>query len=83
MSTLKTDVIKPQTGGQVSIGESGDTAALEVSGNLDVTGTASLSDILQLTPMAEPAVPAEGMVYYDSGTSKLRCYDGSTWQNLF
>lgn len=30
-----------------------------------------------------PATPAAGMVYYDTGTNKLRCWNGSTWNDLF
>jgi hypothetical protein len=30
-----------------------------------------------------PATPAAGMVYYDTGTNKLRCYNGTIWNDLF
>jgi hypothetical protein len=30
-----------------------------------------------------PASPEAGEVYYDSGTNKLRCYNGTTWNDLF
>jgi hypothetical protein len=30
-----------------------------------------------------PSTPAEGDCYYDTVLHKLRCYDGSTWNNLF
>lgn len=32
---------------------------------------------------AAPASPAEGDVYYDSVLKKLRCYDGTIWNDLF
>jgi hypothetical protein len=32
---------------------------------------------------AAPASPAEGDVYYDDVLKKLRCYDGTIWNNLF
>jgi len=32
---------------------------------------------------AAPANAEAGDVYYDSGTNKLRCYDGTAWNDLF
>jgi hypothetical protein len=32
---------------------------------------------------AAPVSPAEGDVYYDSVLQKLRCYNGTTWNDLF
>jgi hypothetical protein len=38
----------------------------------------------RFVPMASaPASPLAGDVYYDSGTNKLRCWNGSTWNDLF
>ena len=34
-------------------------------------------------PMTQPANPQAGDVYYDSGTNKLRCYNGTIWNDLF
>lgn len=34
-------------------------------------------------PTTEPASPTAGMTYYDSGTNKLRCWDGSAWNDLW
>jgi len=34
-------------------------------------------------PTTAPSSPSAGHVYYDSGTNKLRCYNGSTWNDLF
>lgn len=34
-------------------------------------------------PMTAPASPLAGDVYYDSGTNKLRCWNGTTWNDLF
>jgi hypothetical protein len=34
-------------------------------------------------PMATPASAEAGDVYYDSSTNKLRCYNGTTWNDLF
>lgn len=34
-------------------------------------------------PTTTPASAAAGDVYYDSGTNKLRCYNGTIWNDLF
>jgi hypothetical protein len=34
-------------------------------------------------PQAQPATAQAGDVYYDSTSNKLRCYNGSIWNNLF
>lgn len=38
---------------------------------------------LRYVPQSTPASAESGDVYYDSGTNKLRCYNGSTWNDLF
>lgn len=52
----------------------GTTARLTVksTGQLNFTGLA-----------ADPAGAAAGDVYYNSSTNKLRCYNGTTWNDLF
>lgn len=55
----------------------GDAATLREVFNLKATGAA------RFIPMSTPATAQAGDVYYDSGTNKLRCYDGSTWNDLF
>lgn len=39
--------------------------------------------LLSFTPTTEPTSASAGDVYYDSGTNKLRCYNGTTWNDLF
>lgn len=34
-------------------------------------------------PTTAPWSPAAGHVYYDTSTNKLRCYNGTTWNDLF
>jgi parallel beta-helix repeat protein len=34
-------------------------------------------------PQAQPATAQAGDVYYSSSTNKLRCYDGTIWNDLF
>jgi hypothetical protein len=38
---------------------------------------------VRFLPQTTPAVAEAGDVYYDSGTNKLRCYNGTTWNDLF
>lgn len=38
---------------------------------------------VRYTPMAQPATAEAGDVYYDNGTNKLRCYNGTIWNDLF
>lgn len=54
-----------------------DTDEVEVRGGLKI------SDIINLTPRATaPATPAAGDIYYDSGTNKVRLWNGTVWENL-
>ena len=47
-------------------------------------GLARIDDVLILTPRAQPTgTVAEGTVYYDATLKKLRCYDGTAWQNCW
>ncbi|MDD3492541.1 MAG: PKD domain-containing protein, partial [Candidatus Thermoplasmatota archaeon] len=40
-----------------------------------------VNDVMRLEPRATaPSSPSAGDLYFDSTTSKLMCYDGSTWQ---
>jgi hypothetical protein len=46
-------------------------------------GTTTIDDVLALTPRASDPSPAtNGMIYYNSGTNKLRLYAGGAWTNL-
>jgi len=47
------------------------------------TGSVTLHQFAQLVPGTAPATPARGTVYYDNAANKLRCYDGTVWQDLF
>ena len=47
------------------------------------TGAVRVEQLLQLTPRSAPASGSAGDIYFDSATSKLRCHDGTVWQDLF
>jgi hypothetical protein len=50
---------------------------------LGSTGAVQINEVLSLPPRAQPASGTAGDVYFDSTTSKLRCFDGTLWQDLF
>jgi hypothetical protein len=58
--------------GDVGIGTTSPTRRLHVS------------DVMRLEPRATaPGSPNKGDIYFDSSDDKLKCYDGTAWQNLF
>ncbi|WP_299548469.1 DUF2793 domain-containing protein [uncultured Tateyamaria sp.] len=40
-------------------------------------------DQLRFAPRAAPTAPAAGQVYFDATSAKLRCYDGTSWRDLY
>ena len=46
-------------------------------------GNVTLAQALTLTPATTPTSPNAGMLYFDDTTTKLRCYDGTQWHDLF
>lgn len=57
--------------GTVTVGISATSTALHVK------------DILRLEPSTVPPIPEQGDLYFDASSAKLRCYDGTVWQDLF
>jgi hypothetical protein len=53
---------------------------LTVSGT---TGAVQINEVLNLPPRTEPTSATAGDVYFDATLSKLRCFDGTLWQDLF
>ncbi len=47
------------------------------------TGHAQFAEVLALTPGATPSSAAAGDIYFDASTTKLRCFDGTIWNDLF
>lgn len=66
-----TEYARLAANGTMTIGVSANTPALHVK------------DILRIEPGAGPNSPAAGDIYFDSVSSKLRCYDGTIWHDLF
>jgi len=52
-------------------------------GTVDISTSVNIGTFMHLTPGSAPASPNEGDVYMDASTHKLRCYDGSAWQDLW
>lgn len=46
-------------------------------------GGVKITSLLNIVPSAEPSSGTAGDIYYDSTSNKLRCYNGSTWNDLF
>jgi len=68
-----------------SISTTGTTLTL---GNNSITettlnGQVNLDQVLHLTPGVAPASPSEGDIYMDATSHKLRCFDGTTWHDLW
>ncbi|RUA32002.1 MAG: hypothetical protein DSY76_00915 [Bacteroidetes bacterium] len=57
--------------GRVGIGTYNPTQLLDVQG------------AMHLKPGSAPSSPTEGDIYMDATSHKLRCYDGSTWKDLW
>jgi len=61
-------------------------ARIEVNVNdtVDLKGRKyTVHEIFNIKPQNAPLNPIEGDLYYDQTMNKLRCYDGSVWNNLF
>jgi len=56
--------------------------AAELPTNVSVIGSVTIGTFLQLTPGTAPGSPTAGMVYYDSGSNTLKCYNGSAWKTI-
>ena len=59
------------------------TSNVQLIANGDTTLTAKSTGAINFKSYASAPVGAAGDVYYDSSTNKLRCYNGSSWNDLF
>lgn len=58
------------------------TITVDLPSNVSVTGSTTIGTFMLLTPGTEPSSPTAGMVYYDSGTNTLKCYNGTAWLTI-
>ena len=47
------------------------------------SGAVQINQALSLPPRATPTTATAGDIYFDDSANKLRCYDGTAWQDLF
>ncbi|MFA6317804.1 MAG: hypothetical protein WC943_10330, partial [Elusimicrobiota bacterium] len=81
-SNSDADVFIIDGSGNVGIGSSNPAEKLVVSGGSIKTSYGVISSTHVFTPQASaPATAANGMVYYDNGTNKLRLYNGA-WADV-
>lgn len=67
-----------------SIKVSADGAAWVAALSVGATnGHVGIGQVLNLAPGSAPAGPAAGDIYFDGAAAKLRCFDGTIWQDLF
>ena len=73
------------TGAKIGIGNGNNApaATLDVNGDADISTSVNIGTFMHLTPGSAPATPTKGDVYMDDTSSKLKCYDGSAWQDLW
>jgi hypothetical protein len=71
------------TGGDYGIGTS-DANWLGLASNGTIRAKVQPNGAVNFVPLAaDPAGAVAGDVYYNSGTNKLRCYNGTSWFDLF
>jgi len=61
----------------------GDNGELKIQTNGTDVLTLKPTKSVNFIPTTEPTSPSAGDVYYSSSTNKLRCYDGTSWQDCF
>lgn len=58
------------------------TITVDLPANVAFSGYANIGTFLKLIPGTAPGTPAEGMVYYDSASHVLKCYNGTAWKTI-
>ena len=59
------------------------TMTVDLPSNVTVANSVSIGTFLKLNPLASAPSPATaGMVYYNSGTNTLQCYNGAAWKTI-
>lgn len=60
-----------------------DNDYIKINGDFETTGTATIGDVLHLTPTASaPSSPSEGDIYVDSDDDHIYCFLGGSWKQL-
>jgi hypothetical protein len=67
--------------GQVLIGTTSGNASAKLQ--IDSTTQGFLPPRMTTTQRDAIAVPATGLIIYNTTTNKAQCYSGSTWNDLF
>lgn len=88
---LAADADASQTDPRSSIGFETDgvaRAVIDAQGHVGIGVAAPVrslhvADVLRLEPSSTPANPAAGDIYFDATTNKLRCHDGTVWNDLW
>jgi hypothetical protein len=92
ISSLRSNVVKVSknvqigesldVGNSVNVGQGG--VYIDKGQGLSVDGPIKVNDTITLIPQTTvPASPTAGMMYFDSGASMLKVYDGATWQDCW
>ena len=58
------------------------TITVDLPANVTTTGSTTIGTFIRLTPSTAPSSPSAGMVYYDSGSNTLKCYNGTSWLTI-
>ncbi len=59
------------------------SAAPAIRMTIKNNGRVNIATVLNLTPGSAPSTPEEGDIYYDSSTHKARCWNGTSWNDLW
>jgi len=58
------------------------TITVDLPTHVSVTGSTTIGTFIKLVPGTAPITPTEGMVYYDSASHTLKCYNGTAWKTI-